>query len=288
MLERIKSILGLGPKDEPEIPGANRVIWVYLIVQVGLLTGLAWKWEFFSLTDQVYHQIPIVDPFFPPWARSAEVIRWAFLSSLIGIFVGTVGMWVWIRRLAALVVVMALAVMCVHQGSYNDMTFTTSFWVAVWVFWYTTRMERDEPKVLLDKAAFLSRTLASAILLGGAVGKWTPEYWSGAVFYDIYFVDRDYWVFNWLRETYDAETLRTIATWYSRKVIVLETLAGFLLWRLPSRWAGALGAILFFSIAFLSNFWLYSVLTCLIGVSLSGVFVMKDQSAAESAKPLAA
>lgn len=276
MLDRIQSFLGLGPKEEPEIPGANRVIWVYLIVQVGLFAGLAWKWEFFSLTDQVYHQIPIVDPFFPAWARSAEVVRWAFLGSIAGIFVGTVGMWVWVRRLAAFVTTMALAIMCVHQGSYNDMTFTTSFWVSLWIFWYTTRMERDEPKVLLDKAAFLSRTLGSAILLGGAVGKWTPEYWSGDVFYDIYFVDRDYWVFNWLRDTYETETLRIIAVWYSRKVIVLETLAGFLLWRLPARWAGAFGAIIFFSIACLSNFWLYSVLTCLIGLSLSGLFVMKE------------
>ena len=71
------------------------------------------------------------------------------------------------------------------------------------------------------------------ILLGGAVGKWTAEYWSGEVFYDIYFRDRDFWVFNLIRENFEAETTREIATWYSRNIIVIETVAGLGLWLLP-------------------------------------------------------
>ena len=52
---------------------------------------------------------------------------------------------------------------------------------------------------LLRRARVLSRLIISVILLGGAPGKWTAEYWSGEVFYDIYFRDRDFWVFNLLR-----------------------------------------------------------------------------------------
>ena len=256
-------------------PGSGRVLAAYLIVQVGLLAGLAWKWWYFQLADKVYHLYPLSDPFFPDWLESAEVVRWAYLGSLGAIVLGVAGMLPWIRRVCAAVLIGCLSVMLVHQASYNDMTFATSLWVAIWVFWFTTRMGNDEPFELLRRGAFLARAIGSMILLGGAVGKWTPEYWSGEVFYDIYFIDRDYWVFNYLRESYDAETLRWIATWYSRKVIAVETLAGFSLWLLPPKWAAAVGVTLFFSIAFFSNNLLFSVLWCLVGLSSVGFFVTK-------------
>ena len=78
----------------------------------------------------------------------------------------------------------------------------------------------------LRRPAFLSRIIISMILLGGAVGKWTSEYWSGEVLYQIYFAERDFWVFNLLRDNFDADTLREIATWYSRNVIIVETVCG--------------------------------------------------------------
>ena len=120
--------------------------------------------------------------------------------------------------------------------------------------------------------AFLSRLIISMILLGGAVGKWTAEYWSGEVFWDIYFRDRDFWVFNLLRQQYDPETLREIATWYSRKVIVVETMAGFGLWLLPAKWAASIAMVVLMSIALLSNFYLFSVLLSLVGLAAAGFF----------------
>ncbi|WP_182866298.1 hypothetical protein [Stieleria mannarensis] len=256
-------------------PGSVRVLWAYLIVQISVFGSLAWKYEFFMLADQVYHRLLLSDPFFPAWLQSAEVVRWAYLGSLAAIILGVVGMLPWVRTLSALGQVGCLGVLLIHQASHNDMTFATSLWASIWVFWFTTRMDRDEPSELFRRGAFLSRAIASMILLGGAVGKWTPEYWSGEVFFDIYFLDRDFWVFNYLRETYDAETLRGIATWYSRKVIVVETLFGFGLWLLPPKWAAALGMAIFFSIAFFSNHLLYSVLLCLVGLSSVGFFVPK-------------
>ncbi|QEF96661.1 hypothetical protein Mal15_06890 [Stieleria maiorica] len=263
---------------EAGTPIAGRVLWAYLIVQIGVFGSLAWKYEFFMLADQVYHRLPLLDPFFPAWLQSAEVVRWAYLGSLAAIILGVFGVMPWLRISSALGQVGCLGVMLVHQASHNDMTFATSLWASIWVFWFTTRMDRDEPNGLLRRAAFLSRAIASMILLGGAVGKWTPEYWSGEVFFDIYFLDRDFWVFNYLRETYDAETLRGIATWYSRKVIVVETLFGFGLWLFPPKWAAAIGVAIFFSIAFFSNHLLYSVLLCLVGLSSVGFFVAKAKN----------
>ena len=139
----------------------------------------------------------------------------------------------------------------------------------------------DEPSFSLRRGAFLARAIGSMILFAGAVGKWTPEYWSGEVFYDIYFVDRDFWTFNWLRERYDEETLRWLAKWYSRKVIAIETLGGVGMWLLPPKWAAALGIVVFTSIALLSNFLLFSVLWCLIGLSAVGFFVKRDRGSSQ-------
>ena len=30
--------------------------------------------------------------------------------------------------------------MCIHQGSYNDVTFLTCFWVSLWCVWYTVKL----------------------------------------------------------------------------------------------------------------------------------------------------
>ena len=137
-------------------------------------------------------------------------------------------------------------------------------------------MNDPDRNFTLWRSAFLSRVIISMILLGGAVGKWTPEYWNGDVFYDIYFVDRNYWVFNYLRENFEPETLRTIATWYSRKVILIESTCGLGLWLLPAKWASIIGFVLLTSIALFSNFYLFSVMFALMGLSLAGLFVVNE------------
>ncbi|MCC9599671.1 hypothetical protein LOC67_03785 [Stieleria sp. JC731] len=259
-------------------PGSGRVFAAYLLVQVTLFMGLVWKWSYFYASDEVYHRFPLADDFFPAWLQSADVVRNAYLGALGCIIVGVIGLAPWLRSIAAAATTGCLGVLLVHQASYNDMTFATSAWVSLWVLWLTTRMPVDEPFSLMQRAAFLSRVIGSMILLGGAVGKWTPEYWSGEVFYDIYFIDRDFWVFNLLRERYDAETLKVMAAWYSRKVIVVETIAGFGMWLLPPKAAAAVGVTIYFSIAFFSNHLLFSVLWCMVGISAAGFFVTKKQS----------
>jgi hypothetical protein len=138
------------------------------------------------------------------------------------------------------------------------------------------RLEKDDPDVLMRKAAFLSRLIISVILLGGGVGKWTSEYWSGDVLYDIYFRDRDFWLFNLLRANFEPDTLREISKWYSRQVVVTETVAGLMLWTLPPRWAAAVGVFLLTSIAVFSNMLLFSVLSCLIGLAAVGFLVPRQ------------
>ncbi|ELP31231.1 hypothetical protein [Rhodopirellula baltica] len=236
----------------------------------GMMLGLFWKWKFFLLADRIYEAIPIHHEFFPTWLQSATVLRIAFLAAAISVVAGWITEQRGRRCFAAAVTWISATVMIWHQGSYNDMTFVTFWWCSLWAFWYTTRLEIDTPEELYRKAGRLSRVIVSVVLLGGASGKWTAEYWSGDVLWEIYFLDRDFWVFNWLRSSFDGETLRNIATIYSRKVVLVETVAGFAVWLLPARWAAIIGAVVFTSIALFSNFMLFSVLSPLIGLSLAG------------------
>ena len=251
----------------------NRVVLAFRTVQIGLLLSLIWKWNFFVSSVKTYSAFPITDDFFPAFFRSNE--------SLVGVFVAvvsatTLNILTGSRRCqvaASVVSLTGLSVLCVHQGSYNDATFTTAWWTAAWSLWYVTRMNGDPADLLLRKASLLGRCIVALVLLGGAAGKWTAEYWSGEVLYNIYFVSRDFWTFNWLREQYDNPQLREIAVWYSRAVVVTETAFGLTSWMMPARWAAIAGIVLLSSIALFANFLLFSVLLSLICLSAVGLFV---------------
>ncbi|TWT91354.1 hypothetical protein [Neorhodopirellula pilleata] len=246
---------------------------------IGILLGLVWKWSFFRFADTVYIQIPIEHDFFPSPMRDAIVLRIAYLASAAGFLVALLfahvrPTWDLFRTLACAIGTFASAVMLVHQGSYNDVTFLMVVWCGAFATWYSSRLRHDDSNHLQDKALRLSRIILSVMFLGGLVGKCTPEYWSGQVLYEIYFVDRDFWFFNWMRIRYDGEALRSIATVYSRLVIVVE-IFGALNWFvgefIGSRFAAWSAIAILLSIGVTSNFLLFSVLAPLIGLATIGV-----------------
>lgn len=260
-----------------EIPKVSRALVAHRLVQAGLFIALMWKWSYFRVSAEIYWTIPLDDPFFPDWLRSVYTVAIAFLITVGAIVISFATGSQSIRRLCAWLTITGATILCIHQGSYNDMTFVTTWWTSLWSLWYVHRDWQQNPERLLRRAALLSRLILSMILLGGAVGKWTGEYWSGEVFFDIYFRDRDFWVFNLLRAGVEVETLREMATWYSRYVTVVETVAGFGLWLLPAKWAAIAGMLLLTSIALFSNFLLFSVLSCLITLAAVGLFVRKGR-----------
>ncbi len=268
--------------DKIGLAEVDRVLVAHRMVQAGILVTLIWKWKFFVFANGVYETIPLDDPFFPGWLRSALTLRVAFLATVASVALNMLATDRIVRRWCSLITLIGATVLCIHQGSHNDMTFVTAWWTALWSLWFVHRVEKDEPSDLLDKGAFLSRLIISVILLGGGIGKWTAEYWSGEVFFNIYFVDRDFWLFNLLRANFEMETLRQISMWYSRQVVVIETVAGFGLWLLPPRWAASVAMLILTSIALLSNFLLFSVLSCLIGLAAVGLLVDRRSSLGRS------
>jgi hypothetical protein len=253
--------------------GLNRPLAAYRLVQAAILTSLFWKWEFFLQANSIYATIPVEDPFFPDWLRSVTTIRFAFWVSALATAISLITSTNLLRKICNWLGFVGISLMCVHQGSYNDMTFVTIWWCCLWSVWLAHRVETDQQELLIRRAAFLSRLIISLILLGGAAGKWTPEYWSGEVLFDIYFVDRDFWVFNYLRDNYEPKELQEIAKWYSRQIVVVETISGIGLWVLPARWAALVGTIILSGVVILSNWYLGSVIACLIGLASVGFFV---------------
>ena len=251
----------------------DRPLVVQRVVQIGLFLSLTWKWSFFVGADKVYESIPVFDAFFPDFFRSLWTLRIAYLGALAAIcgnfFFGSYG----VRRICSVVTLLGVTVLCLHQASYNDATFTTAWWTSLWTYWFVGYVRREGRDADLLRPAFLGRIMISMILLGGAVGKWTSEYWSGEVLYQIYFAERDFWVFNTLRANFEADKLREIATWYSRNVIIVETVCGLGLWLLPPRWAAVIAIALLTSIVVFSNWLLFSVLLSLIGLASAGLFV---------------
>jgi len=260
-------------RTEVEVTLPSRPVIAHRIVQAGIFLTLIWKWPYFRLSAEVYRSIPLDDPFFPDPLRSLSTLAAAYLLTVAALVLSFITGSPMMRKVCGWLIFAGATIMCIHQGSYNDMTFVTAWWTSLWSLWFVYRDWNHEPDQLIRRGAFLSRLIISMILLGGAIGKWTPEYWSGEVFYDIYFRDRDYWVFNWLRANFDGQTLGDIATWYSRKVVVIETLGGFGLWLLPPRLAAVAAIVILASIALLSNFLLFSVLSSVIGLAAVGLLV---------------
>lgn len=249
----------------------------FRMVQLGTLFALLWKLPFFIGAARAYIELPIHQDFFNPLLSSATVVIGTYLVVCCTIAFNWLCKHDRVRAKTAWLPVIGLSVLCIHQGSYNDMTFTTAWWAMLWSAWFAGRICKEDSG-LLDQGARLSRTILSVILLGGAVGKWTAEYWSGQVLYEIYFIDRDFWLYNLLRENFAAETVREIATWYSRHVIIVETVVGLTLWALPSRMAAAVAMTVYASIAIFSNYYLFSVLLSLIALAAVGFLVPKQSS----------
>jgi len=255
----------------------SRPVLAFRLVQWATLAALAWKIGAFVQMSKCYFSTPLRQEFFPAALESPTLLVGVYVGAIATLGIAAMTEVRRRRLIATWCTLVLVSILCVHQGSYNDMTFATAWWTLVWSVWLASRMGVDGSDAIMARAAFLSRCIISMILLGGAVGKWTSEYWSGQVMYEIYFVDRDFWFFNFLRKSLDAESLRTAATWYSRKVIVVESVCGLGLWLLPARWAAAVAILTLTSIAVFSNFNLFSVLLSLIGLAAAGFFVTANK-----------
>ena len=248
------------------ISRVGEAIVVYRVVVAFLVASLLWKSTHYPAIYAIYTAYSINESFFPSFFSSTKVLAILLMVPLVLSMAALLVREKLLLILQSSVTLVCMFGMCIHQGSYNDVTFLTCFWVSLWCVWYSIKLG-SPPRELIDKSKTFAILIVSLIFLGGAVGKWTPGYWSGQVLYEIYFVDRDFWFFNLLRSNLQPEALREFATYYSRVVIIAESGCA-LLWLLPVKLAGAIALAMLVGIALLSNTYLFSVMFCLCGLAI--------------------
>lgn len=241
------------------------------IVMLGVLISVLTKIKWFFIGFRIYRQFPLQDEFFPIILQNAWVFLIAYLA-IVGLAAASL---ILQSRAIALAMrsamLICLFILCIHQQTYNDVTFVTCFWTVAWSTWFVWETGRRPEQELLGMATTFSHLVLSLIFLGGAVGKMTPGYWNGEVIYGIYFESRNFWCFNLIRENISAEAIPELAKWYSRMIIMMEWTCSFL-WLMPPRFASTIAFLTLFGIAFFSSFMLFSVLGCLMGLALVGLF----------------
>ena len=244
------------------------------LVHVGILVSLLWKVRFFWYSLSVHQEFPVIDSFFPEFFRSQTVLLMAFLLAAAGSVLVLLTREKVRLLLFGGIGLAGFSILCIHQSSYNDVTFVCCAWTSVWCLWYTSRLG-ESFETLFPRAAWLSHLVLSLIFIGGATGKLTPGYWSGDVLFEIYFKDRDFWTYNLLRNSLSEEGLRTAAMWHSRMVFLSELTCSFL-WLMPRKVASVVGIVVLCGIALTNNVLLFSVISSLLGLALVGLHERKS------------
>lgn len=253
----------------PELKPSAETLTLLKVVLVGIFISLTLKLAAFVVFDRYNEVLPIVDSFFPLLLSSQIVARSVYVLACCVCLLAIVATQKKHLIATTVLLLVCLSILTIHQSAYNDVTFLCCGWTSLWCVWVATRL--DEPfDSLFDRAVWLSHVILSLIFLGGAVGKFTPGYWSGQVLYDIYFEQRDFWIYNLFRYFLSAEDLRLAATWHSRMVILGELSCCFL-WMMPARVASGIAVVMLCGIALTNNFLLFSVVTCLIGLAIVGL-----------------
>lgn len=253
-----------------ELP--RRSVRVFRIVAAAWLVGWFWKAWFFAgyYFDEIWAH-PFRYAGLPPALvhPALAAIAWAAPVLVVGALVYPRS---WTVRAGSGVMVAAALVACLHVETFSDATFVTSFWVALWLVWFAANAQRTDAALYLHARALAQGTLA-LVFLGGAIGKLTPEYTSGEAFYQLYIVQKDSWPYPWLRDAVSADTLRAIATWFSRGVIGVELLVAGGALLAPYRVVAIGGTVVMTGMVMISTWNLLSVMACLIGLLLALVRV---------------
>src|SRR6056297_3831560 len=153
------------PAPIAEPAPVNLAVVAHRVVQAGLALGLLWKWKFFTASAKAYAAIPLQDEFFPEFFRSTPVLVVTFIATVAAIGLNFITANRRLQIACSTITLAGATVLCLHQGSYNDMTFVTTWWTSVWALWFVVHLSDPDRPALLRRAAFLSRLIISVILL---------------------------------------------------------------------------------------------------------------------------
>lgn len=177
------------------------------------------------------------------------------------------------RAVTAVLVVCALGAL-LHGQTGSDATFLTSFWSATWLAWTAHGGGRDDDRALVHGRA-LAQAIVGTLFLGAAIGKLTPEFEGGQAFYELYFRHNGNWPYPWLRRELAVDSVRGLATAFSRCAIAAElVLAGAPLW--PSSFVLSGVAVTALAMMTAWTFHLASVLSSVVGLAVAAYLLDRE------------
>jgi hypothetical protein len=246
---------------------------VTLVVAGLLLLGWYCKLQALLEIQHIYRETELIDwPGFPRFtfsARSSVIWFWVPLLCAPLLLInkrGAAVVWAGIALVAS-------AAMTTHINYHNDATFVTSFWVALWLLlwgWTTPSVNPGNWQL----PARLGVGVVGMMFLGGFVGKLTPDYLTGQAFYSLYFMKKNYFIYNWCREHLSPETVRHVATWFSHAAMLGELSLAVFFW-LPFRFYCLLSLGVMLGMVIISTPLLFSVMAAPCGLMLAVVLLEK-------------
>ena len=171
--------------------------------------------------------LPVIDPWTPAILRSPIVYGLAVLGpSAFGIYTafrpasGSLRLWAWWCFLGG-------AVGLVHQMTLGWAEVLLMFWTGAWALWlgYVGRGVRWGPRC--------STVLLGLMFAYPAIGKYTPGYWSGELYWELHWRHGG-GVPGWLAEILGESAVRPWVRVYGPVSIIVESALG-LVWLLPVR-----------------------------------------------------
>ncbi len=218
---------------------------------------------------------PVSNRFFPSFFVDPYVAVVFYLFPLLVIPVVILNWQKWFLSAASLMVTCA-AILNLHINTCNDATFVTSFWTAVWLCWFIRHLFQTTDLFKLQ-AKVLAQCVVAMMFLGGAIGKLTPEYWTGEVFRQIFLEQGISSPIGKILSGISPDVQRLVLLCFSKVIIGVEfllALAPFL----PYRFVICVLLAASFGIAMFSTWRIFSVLLCLLGILVACLIFDREES----------
>lgn len=247
--------------------------FILRVVTAFWLLGWFIKLEFFNpyLTGHIV-RYQIVHELFPPFFLNSFVAQIAYFLPFV-IFILIFFLKRIIFKFISIVMVACSLLLCWHADTYNDATFVTSFWVGLWVLWFSWHLNREDNDFYYH-ASLLSKLILSLVFLGGFAGKLTPEYWQGEAPYELFFQQNHQGIFAVLKQRLSLEEQLFLAKMIGRMITGTEGLLSLAVF-LPSRFVYAVVPFVGAVMVIFRTWAIISVLACLVGLSLGCYFMIK-------------
>lgn len=248
-----------------------RLFRIFRLVVLAWLLGWFFKFTFFSTYFRhIIHAFPVTHEQFPSFFTNNVVsMLFYFLPVVVlpALFIP--------RRIIAMltagILLLASIVSGLHINTYNDMTFVSSFWVALWLLWLSIHIHNPQQAVVHGPR--LIKCLIGMIFLGGTVGKLTDEYWNGEVFYNTVVKQTPGFFGLYLRENFPLDQQHAIVALISKLIIIVEAALVFSP-LYPYRFFTIFGVFSVCMLVVFRSWQILSVLSCLTGMILGGLLLV--------------